>query len=352
MNAIKSSGARHEGGRIALLDGWRGLAILSVLFGHFVTRKVINLGPFGVELFFVLSGRLMAEILFKRHTSLGHFYFRRFSRIYPTLLFTVSAIALLGYFVPKFSVSPAQWLASATLTSNYTLYFFPTEPPLAHIWSLCVEEHMYLLLGGIAFLWRRQPRLPAATVCAVLAILAMANGAIQTSLGLSYYDVYWRSDVRGASILAGATTYLLLQKGVPRLLDHPLAGVLMGIAALLLNLNIIPDPIKYSAGTVCLATCLLLIPRGPKFALIALESRPLLMFGTLSYSIYLWQQPFYILNAPGAGPLPHLANMSCAIIAGVICTYAVERPARGVINRIANTRRSRIAGTPLVDHPV
>jgi peptidoglycan/LPS O-acetylase OafA/YrhL len=55
----------HSGsGRLSYLDGWRGLAIICVLAGHFLFIKSFNLGPFGVELFFVLSGRLMADILF------------------------------------------------------------------------------------------------------------------------------------------------------------------------------------------------------------------------------------------------------------------------------------------------
>ncbi|MER8439084.1 hypothetical protein NKH36_02770 [Mesorhizobium sp. M1312] len=50
--------------RLAHLDGWRGLSIVLVLIGHFFPVPGINLGVMGVEFFFVLSGRLMAEILF------------------------------------------------------------------------------------------------------------------------------------------------------------------------------------------------------------------------------------------------------------------------------------------------
>ncbi|MER9742940.1 acyltransferase family protein [Mesorhizobium sp. M0187] len=50
--------------RLAYLDGWRGLSIALVLIGHFFPVPGINLGVLGVEFFFVLSGRLMGEILF------------------------------------------------------------------------------------------------------------------------------------------------------------------------------------------------------------------------------------------------------------------------------------------------
>jgi len=78
---------------ISALDGWRGLAILGVLFDHFVTKSGINLGRFGVELFFVLSGRLMAEILFVQKMPLD-FFLRRFSRVYPALFVFVLAMGL------------------------------------------------------------------------------------------------------------------------------------------------------------------------------------------------------------------------------------------------------------------
>ena len=78
--------------RIAYLDGWRGLAVLLVFVGHFITTWGVNYGRLGVELFFVLSGRLMAEILFERELDLGKFYWRRFSRVFPALLVFATVI--------------------------------------------------------------------------------------------------------------------------------------------------------------------------------------------------------------------------------------------------------------------
>ena len=60
---------------------------------RFVTKSGINLGRFGVELFFVLSGRLMAEILFVQKMPLD-FFLRRFSRVYPALFVFVLAMGL------------------------------------------------------------------------------------------------------------------------------------------------------------------------------------------------------------------------------------------------------------------
>lgn len=57
--------------RILYLDGVRGLAIVLLMVGHFLTTRGVNFGRLGVELFFVLSGRLMAEILFVDRCEIG-----------------------------------------------------------------------------------------------------------------------------------------------------------------------------------------------------------------------------------------------------------------------------------------
>lgn len=54
------------------LDGWRAAAIIGVLIGHFVQVPGFNAGRFGVELFFVLSGLLMAQLLFVKKLRFDH----------------------------------------------------------------------------------------------------------------------------------------------------------------------------------------------------------------------------------------------------------------------------------------
>ena len=61
------------------LDGWRGLAIIFLLIGHFYPVPGINFGHFGVNLFFVLSGLLMSRLLFVKSVPIPLFYKRRIS---------------------------------------------------------------------------------------------------------------------------------------------------------------------------------------------------------------------------------------------------------------------------------
>ena len=317
--------------RVRYLDGWRGWAILLVLFGHYFTSKGINLGRFGVELFFVLSGRLMAEILFVRNTPLSNFFPRRFSRVYPGL--AVLALIVLGAALifrhPDLKL--AQFASVLTFTYNYVDTWVGHSAVLDQTWSLCVEEHMYILLGLLALLHKARP-LPIAYVCASGALAAVVNGMIQTALGGNYYSVYWRTDVRGASILIGATLYLLLRdrKAPSAWLPSVLAAI-----GLLLNVNAVPDALKYSLGTGCLAAALVLFGRTTGAVMRVLEHPVLLRVGLWSYSIYLWQEPFYKV----AGSFIHrLMILPVAIGVALISFYLVEQPARVYLNAAWRTR--------------
>lgn len=316
--------------RIRYLDGWRGCAIICVIFAHFVYNLGINLGRFGVELFFVLSGRLMAEILFVKKTPLATFFPRRFSRIYPALIVLCTILYLLSLAHGAQDPDLIQYVSAITFTSNYIQLFFHRSPVLDHIWSLCIEEHMYVFLAAVAFV-RRRKDLPVMAVLLLVALVGVLDGAVSTMLGHGYYDVYWRTDVRGASLIIGAIAFLTFCEKVPLVLQASWIPVVFGLAAMLINIDLVPDPIKYSVGTVMLALSLVLMPQAPKFIFTLLENPIIVRFGLWSYSLYLWQQPFASLG----GNLPHrLYHLLLAVIAAAVSFYLIEQPARLALNRI------------------
>ncbi|CAN5414379.1 acyltransferase [soil metagenome] len=326
-----TAGELPEHRRVLYLDGWRGLAILAVIVAHYGTTKGLNLGRFGVEMFFVLSGRLMAEILFVRATDLPTFFVRRISRVWPALFVfvTVCLVASLAFGIGD--VGWAHWLAAVTFTTNYQYLFGINSGWLNHTWSLCVEEHTYLLLGLLAFVHRRRP-LPIIAVLAGIAFAMMLNGLIQTLAGLDYYQVYWRSDVRAASILMGAAAYLLLRdRPCP-----PWVPLVFGLVAVILNYNAVPDPVKYTIGSACLAVCIVLMPRTYRGVLGFLSSRPALFIGAISYSLYLWQQPFWKIRIGSGvfGLVCHLSLLAVAVSAAYLSYRLVEGPARAGVNRL------------------
>jgi peptidoglycan/LPS O-acetylase OafA/YrhL len=312
-----------------MLDGWRGLAILFVLYSQFVGAGEYPIGRLGVELFFVLSGRLMAEILFVRRLDLPEFFKRRFARIGPALAVLVVFVTV-AFWSTGLHVPLHLSLASLTATANYAAAFGLRAPVLEHVWSLCVEAHAYLLLGALAFWARRRPVSPRA-VAALFALVCVLDGAISTALGGEHASVYWRSDVRAGSIMIGVAAWLWFRDRT-----WPAASpILYAAAAALLNLPAVPDPVKYSLGTVCLAMCLTSLSTAPAWLRTALSVRPLTVCGLCSYSLYLWQQPFYQLIDDEAWPALLLAG---AVLCGLASYYLVEQPARAFINALKSVQ--------------
>ncbi|TGQ69360.1 MAG: acyltransferase [Mesorhizobium sp.] len=316
--------------RLAYLDGWRGLSIALVLIGHFFPVPGINLGVLGVEFFFVLSGRLMAEILFIERYPLKKFFKRRFSRIYPALLVfvVVSMVALSGTFV-AFKGKAA--LTAVTFTYNYAGILINRAGALDHIWSLCVEEHAYIILALISAVVTRRGRV--VPLLLGLAVLAMANGAVSYwFLHMDYETTYWRTDVHIASILLSAAVCLIKADGkLPAFLKGPYVAVAAAAVAVLLFMDPVPTPIHYLLAVPLLAVAVNALDFSTRIFSGFLSSLPMTTLGLWSYSLYLWQQPFYkFVYEQGTNPWLMLAGaFACAL-----CSYyVIERPSREWLNR-------------------
>lgn len=314
--------ATLETKRLTYLDGWRGLAITIVMLGHF-SPLPDRLGGFGVELFFVLSGRLMAHILFIDRMPLPRFFQRRFARIYPALLAFVLAMAALTLVAMVAGVERGIDSTSAVGALTFTINYFPASGievsgTLQHIWSLAIEEHSYVLLALLAFLGI--PRL-VVPVCLGLAALAMANGARLYFGGVGdIHEIYWRTDVRLAPIFLSAGMYLLTRN-----VRAPWLGVMAAVASLPLFLAL-PLPLTYIMPTILLAFAVNTIDTAPQRVIELLSWRLLVWLGSISYSLYLWQQ-FYYKMAGG------MLMIVPAVATAILSWRLVEIPARKAINR-------------------
>lgn len=315
--------------RIAYLDGWRGLAILFVLFNHFVTGKFVYTGRLGVDLFFVLSGRLMAEVLFVKGTPLKRFFYRRFSRIYPVLI--IFCLGMLFLSLDSNDPSLPQFIASITLSANYLGPLIGRSEVLDHIWSLCVEEHLYIFLAIVAWSCKKYDLRPLPILLLFTGIFII-NGLVLTWFGYDYAEVYWRSDVRGASILMGASAYLFFRERRFKTGWLPGALFLAGVSA---YAHGVPDPIKHSLGASLLAISLVLLKDASPKILRLLRIRTLTWCGLLSYSLYLWQQPFYkaVLGIPA-----HLLVLPMTFAVGWASFRFIENPIREKLNAILYNR--------------
>ena len=315
-------------GRLTYLDGWRAVAIAFVLFDHFGSSRYFNTGILGVEFFFALSGRLMAQILFVERAPLGTFYYRRFTRVWPSLAVLVAALLLWSRAHPAFGVGLPQAAVALTYMYNYAAYFGLATEPLDHLWSLCVEEHSYLFLGLLAALARDRPRALRAVLFAAI-VLCVADGALSTLVfHQTYVQAYWRSDVRAASVLIGAACFLAARDGRVRLGGiWPLVAL---VAAILLNAKPVPDVVKYSAGTLGIALFVANLERAPAWVRTFLAHPLLVWAGLISFSLYVWQQPFSFELTRAL--VPRAAHAIGAVLAGVAAFYVVERGTRRWLN--------------------
>jgi peptidoglycan/LPS O-acetylase OafA/YrhL len=152
--------------RIQGLDLLRSIAILGVMLFH--TRgtglpfdAVGRFGWMGVDLFFVLSGYLIGSQLLRpwsrgERPSMGGFYLRRAFRILPAYLVVLALYFLVPEFRNQPGISPLwQFL---TFTVNLKINYF-TNHAFSHAWSLCVEEHFYLVLPLLTLWMMRKPSL-------------------------------------------------------------------------------------------------------------------------------------------------------------------------------------------------
>jgi peptidoglycan/LPS O-acetylase OafA/YrhL len=334
----------HAREKIPYLDGWRGMAIFCLLIGHFLPVRGIEMGALGVHLFFVLSGFLMTRILFLRQSPIATFYVRRIGRVFPTLyafLMVVAAgAALLG--------DSSEWgriAATATFTSNY---FYTLQGasvlPLGHIWSLCVEEHSYVILSLVA-LAERAGWVRARTVVGLLA-LASAGCAVYYFFAFPDGRVNWlqrkHTEVSAFGILFAG--YLLLcfhgrnVRRVPAIVYPVLA--LCAVAA---HWWRAPLPVMVIVGVGALALGVNLLPAAPRMVQAALSLAPLRAIGTWSFSLYIWQQPFYMKVADGR--MHPALGLLLTLAIGIPSFYLLEQPARQSLNRRWGARHAR--GLPL-----
>jgi peptidoglycan/LPS O-acetylase OafA/YrhL len=314
------------------LDGWRGLAIGFLLVGHFFPVAGINLGTFGVNLFFVLSGWLMTRLLFVQDTPINTFYKRRISRIFPAHFVFIGSVVG-GYLVTQHDVAWPEVVAAALFVNNY----FSGElgravMPFGHIWSLAVEEHSYILLSIIAVAARRKwvdPTLAIGFCCAVFA-LAGAWYWTQYSGAQLDFGKWIHTEVSAFGIFASAFFMLLFRKtGVPKL--PAFLYVALALCALAMHWWSVANPLRTILGVGTLALLVNLLIQAPRPVTSMLSFGPLCSLGTWSFSIYIWQQPFYL--ASRRGDMPVWVALPLALTAGLISYYVIERPVRRYLNR-------------------
>jgi peptidoglycan/LPS O-acetylase OafA/YrhL len=304
------------------LDGLRGVAVVAVLLFH-AGMTWLPGGFLGVDAFFVLSGYLITNILLSGPTDLRTFWERRLRRLVPALLALTVVLILVGAVTPL-NAGSQDGVAALTYVANWRSiatgggYFagFAVPSAFKHTWSLAVEGQFYLcwpLL--VVVLCRRSRPWVLATAGAGALVSAWAMAASFSPYGdpsRSYYG----TDTRIQALFVGAALAVVLgmpTATVPRRAFLSASGGLGALSLLWLwHATNGTDPGLYRGGfllaavaTAAVIASAVAVPAGPLARALAL--RPLVVVGRVSYGVYLWHWPVFLLLNHERTHLPALA---------------------------------------------
>jgi peptidoglycan/LPS O-acetylase OafA/YrhL len=289
------------------INALRAIAVIGVMLFHYGFPHIYG-GFAGVDVFFVISGYLMTQIitgsLQKDNFSLKEFYIKRLKRIVPALLVLVAVITVLGFFIyfpVDYTVTERNCLASILFVSNMVYwktanYFAAASDTniLLHTWSLSVEWQFYLVYPVI-LVWLNR------LVKNKKVYLWIFSGAtlficLTSILFTKYYataSFYWFPS-RSWEMLAGGITFYakdIIQDRKKKIVLALSGYALIAYSMLFFNRQI-PWPGIYTLIPV-IATCMVIIAN--RDDIIFIKSGIAQFFGRISYSLYLWHWPVLVL---------------------------------------------------------
>ena len=342
---------RHQPG----LDGLRGLAVVLVVLFH-ADLDWMSGGFLGVSIFFTLSGFLITSLLLAEREGTGGvdlraFWSRRLRRLAPASLFTIVTVVSLSSWLSTAAeagrlrgdaVSAALYVSNWRFVAADYSYadLFSAPSPLVHIWSLSIEEQLYVVLpllvfGAIALRWSSR-RLAIALF--VVAVASTIVGVVVSGMDRVYYG----TDTRAAELFLGA---ILACVGIERFTSEAGERLRRSISliapialATVIALAVVSDPRSgwIEAGGLpafaLLSVVLVVgsIAAGPLRT--ALSWRPLRAIGRVSYGVYLYHWPILVFLTPerlGVGGWWRIAI--CLLLTGVLAAVShrfLERPIR------------------------
>jgi peptidoglycan/LPS O-acetylase OafA/YrhL/lysophospholipase L1-like esterase len=356
---------------------------ISVHAGYFTAGGVLSL-----DTFFVLSGFLITGILLREwlrgdehgagRIDLLSFWARRARRLLPGLFVVLAAVLVYAAFLaPSLGLDRVRGdvLGSLFYVANWHFiasgqsYFssFTSPSPVLHLWSLAVEEQFYLFWPPIVLgvLWLARRRFRAAGAVAVLGVVAVVGAVASAVLMASLYvpggdpsRVYYGTDTRAQAMLMGAAIAVIVTLHGPLRSRAGRIALSIGAAA---GFVIVVLPWFASDATrvhdvfygrfgllaySCASAVVIWRLAQPSPGLLGrgLKLSPFIWVGAISYEMYLWHWPLYLVVTPertGLSGLPLLfVRLASVVTLAAVTHFYVGEP----IRRGARLRSPRTAG--------
>lgn len=335
------------------IDGLRAIAVLSV-FGYHLGVMKLKGGFVGVDVFFVISGYLISQILLERiesdRPSFIGFYASRIRRIIPALAVMIVTSFALAYFI----TFPQEYLdfgrsALAAGLSYSNIFFYLTKNyfdheantmPLLHTWSLGVEEQFYLVFPWVFLgLKRILPNRMTLGIC-VIALASFAYSVVEVALNQP--AAFYLPISRAWEFLIG-TLLVCMPWAIPhsraaREVSASCGLLLIGLSVVLLG-DDVPFP-GIAALPACLGAAMIIAAGRSGNSLVSrmLSLRPITFIGLISYSLYLWHWPIIVFHHlyPIVLPDSHRAvtRLAIVLVALAVATLSwkfIEQPTRHMI---------------------
>ncbi|WP_152391657.1 acyltransferase family protein [Paenibacillus guangzhouensis] len=342
------------------LDGLRALAVMAVIAYH-LDIPWVPAGFLGVDIFFVLSGYLVTDILLTQRSAgrihLGRFWFRRFRRLIPAL--AVMLITIVAWITVTdhnlLRTLRGDVLATTVYGNNWWLIFhevsyfdrFGVPNPFVHLWSLAVEGQFYILWPLLLAIGLRYApkRIHFVGITLLLILFSAVAMAWMYEPGNDPSRVYYGTDTRAFGLLIGGVLAMLLPSGkwsqIKTASSRKLLNLLGGGALLILlyqigTMNEFEDYI-YQGGLVAVALTTAILMAAllrPDTLLSQLFSwKPLRWIGVRAYGIYLWHFPVIELTKPavdtdGFNVMLAISQVIVSVILAALSYRYIEEPIR------------------------
>ena len=337
------------------IDGLRAVSVVAVIVYHLkinlFNNQILEGGYLGVDIFFVISGYLITQMILNEikvtnSFNFKNFYSRRIRRLLPILSVVIIFSIPLGwkYMLPSdFMELSKSIISSIFFSSNFYFYFSGVEyirqdsllQPFLHTWSLSVEEQFYIFFPVFFyFIFKKFKRLflPSLISIFILSFCFAIYGSINLKIANFYFPFSRIWEIIFGSIIA----FFEVEKG-SRSKNIFLNQIfqILGVILILISFINFNDEIKHPSIITLMPVLgvglIIWFSSGSEIITKILSLKILVWVGLISYSLYLWH---YMIFAYGrfqqSEPTINdkLEWVTATIILSIIFYFLIEKPFR------------------------